>query len=413
MKTTCWLSIGLVMGLVFCLTGVALGEDWPEFRGPERNGVSKETGLLKSWPAEGPTLLWTATGCGMGWSSAAIADGTIYIAGDVGNNCQVMALGLDGKEKWRKAIGRAGDHRQYPGARSTPTVDGDKVYCLGPMGDLTCLNTKDGNVQWTVNIVERFGGRPPAWLYSESVLIDGDNVICTPGGRDATLAALNKKTGATVWTSKGLSDPAGYASPIVFKVGAGKIISTLTARGVVGVSATNGGFLWRYDRPANGTANCPSPVFYKDSVFCASGYNTGGGLVQVSVSRTGSSIRQVWETGDLVNHHGGYVVVDDHIYGYSDRGGWSCLKFASGERTYAERGVGKGSVIAADGMLYCLSEGRTVGLVKINPARYELVSQFRLPTRGRYPSWAHPSIANGRLYLRDEDSLMCYDIKAK
>ena len=407
------LSMVISVIVVVSIQGGALADDWPQFGGPARNNISKETGLLKQWPPEGPQLLWTVSGCGTGFSSAAIAGGAIYVDGNAGQNCQMTAFDLSGNVKWQKPFGRAGKGGGHPGARSTPTVDGDSIYCLGPVGDLGCMDAKTGQLRWSVDIISRFKGRVPPWDLSESVLIDGNNVICTPGGPDATIVALNKRTGDTVWTSKGLSDAPGYASPIVFKAGPGRIIATLTQRGVVGVNAANGNFLWRYDRPANGTANVPSPVFYKDSVFCATGYGRGGGLIRVSASATGSSVQQVWETADLVNHHGGYVIVDDHIYGYSDRGGWMCLDFNSGARVWANGGIGKGSVIYADGMLYCLSEGRTVGLMKANPEKYELVSQFKLSTRGAEPSWAHPSIANGRLYLRDDDKLMCYDVKGK
>ncbi len=414
MRHVRWLRVLLIVVMVAGFAGVgAFADDWPQFRGPERNGVSTETGLLKQWPAGGPKLLWTASGCGVGFSSAAIVGNMVYTSGDIDGRSHVVAFDLDGKRKWQRSIG--GAYRgQYPGMRSTPTVDGDNLYCLGGQGDLACMEAKTGRPRWSVNIIGRFRGRVPKWGLAESVLIDGNNVICTPGGRDATLVALNKRTGKTVWTSAGLSDSPGYASPIVFKVGPGRIISTLTAKGLVGVSAKNGRFLWRYDRPYNKTANCPTPLFHKGAVFSASGYNTGGGLVRINASRTSVSIRELWQTRDLVNHHGGFVIVDDHVYGHSNRGGWTCLEFATGRRTHSNKGVGKGSVIAADGMLYCFSEGGgTVGLVKADPGSYQIVSRFRIPQGGSGSTWAHPSIANGRLYLRHGDKLFCYDIKAK
>ena len=400
--------------MVFGLVAVgAFAEDWPQFRGPDRNGVSKETGLLTQWPQGGPELLWTADGCGLGFSSVAIADGTIYVSGDSGQSCQVVALDLEGKVKWRRPFGQAHTRGRFPGTRSTPTVDGNSVYCLGPQGDLGCIDAKSGRLRWSVNIIKRFRGRNIQWKLSESVLVDGNNVICTPGANNATLAALNRNTGATVWTSKGLSDRAAYASPIAYKVGPGRIISTLTASGLVGVNAANGNFLWRYDRPSNRTANCPTPVFYRGAVFSASAYNTGGGLVRITASRSRVSINEIWQTADMDNHHGGFVVINDHIYGHGNRSGWLCIDFNTGRTIWRDRGVGKGSVISADGMLYCFSEGRTMGLVKVNPNRYELVSQFRMPRAGSRPTWAHPAIANGKLYLRDDDKLFCYDIKAK
>ncbi len=415
MRHVRWLRDLLIVVVVAGLTCTAVfADDWPQFRGPKRNGVSAETGLLKQWPAGGPKFLWTASGCGVGFSSAAIAKNTVYTSGDIDGKAHVIAFDLDGKPKWRRSFGQGHPRGRFPGTRSTPTVDGDSVYCLGPQGDLSCVDAGTGRPRWSVNIIKRFRGRNITWKLAESVLIDGNNVICTPGGRDATLAALNKRTGATVWTSAGLSDPPGYASPIIFKVGPGRIISTLTAKSLVGVSADDGHFLFRYDRPIRDGANCPTPVFHRGCVFTAAGYGTGGKLIKVNAGRTSVTTRQAWETKALVNRHGGFVIVDDHIYGHSARGDWVCLDFKTGRRTYSNKGVGRGSVIAADGMLYCFSErGGTVALVKADPNSHEIVSRFRIPQGGSGATWAHPSIANGRLYLRHADKLFCYDIKAK
>lgn len=413
MSRSMWLNISMAVLLLGFATVAAYADDWPQFGGPDRNGISKETGLLKQWPTGGPKLIWMAEGIGKGYSSAAIAGQTIYVTGNVGADCVMTAFGLDGKEKWHQVFGRAGKGGGMPGSRSTPTVDGDSVYCLAAMGDLSCLDSKTGKPRWSLDFASRFKGHSGGWEYAESVLIDGNNLICTPGGPDACIVALNKNNGETVWTSNGLSDPAGYASCILFKVGKARMIATLTGKGLVAVSAGNGTFLWRWDRPSNTTANCPSPFFYKDSVFCASGYDRGGGLVHVSVTDTGSSINQVWDTRDLVNHHGGYVIINDHIYGHCDKIGWRCLDFATGNVTWTSEGVGKGSVTSADGMLYCLGENHVLGLVVVDPTKFVSAGQFNLPTKGPDPSWAHPSLSNGRLYIRDNETLMCYDVKGK
>lgn len=404
---------GLVAVLLVAVSTAVLADDWPQWGGPNRDAVSKETGLLKAWPEGGPTLLWTASGCGAGYGSPSVAAATIYLTGDFGYETAVVAFGLDGTQKWKTTYGRSHtDKGTYPGARSEPTVDGAMVYSLGPQGDLVCLDAKTGERKWGLNILQDFKGRSPDWKVAESVLIDGNNLICTPGGRDATIVALDKKTGRTIWTSKGLSDPPAYSSCILYKVGNVSMISTLTAKGLVGVDARTGQFLWRYDRPANGTASIPTPVFHDDRVFCASGYGVGGGQVQITVGNGSVSAQQTWETKNMVNHHGGYVYLDGYLYG-NHNNGWSCLDWKTGEQKWFNRGVGKGSCIAAEGMLYCLNEGRGMGLVKAGPERFEMVSRFMIPGGQPNNSWAHPVIANGRLYVRHWDNLYCFDIKAK
>ena len=406
--------LALVMALCVLPAAAGLAADWPQFRGPNRDGKSSETGLLKAWPTEGPKLLWKATGCGAGFSSPVIVGDTIYTAGDVDGQAAVVAFTLDGKPKGKlpfaKAIG-VGDANYHPGFRSTPTIDGGALFILGADGELVCANNKTLQRVWGFNILQKFGGKCGSWKLAESVLIDGDKLICTPGGPNATIVALDKKTGNPSWTSKGLSDPAAYASCIKFAVGNIPMYATMTEKGVVGVSANTGQFLWRYDRPANGTANCPSPVFGDGRVFEATGYNSGGGQVEIKVAGANVTASQTWETKDMVCHHGGYVLVDGFLYG-NHGGAWACLDWKTGAKKWTGRGVGKGCVIYADGMLYCQGEGKSIGLVEAKPDGFKQVSQFPLPPDGKGELWAHPAISNGRLYIRHGDVLFCYDIKA-
>ncbi len=384
--------------------------DWPQFRGPARDGQSPETGLLKSWPADGPKLLWTATGCGQGYSSPVIVGDTVYTLGDVEGKGCLITFTLDGKPGKTVPVCKA-NSGEFAGPHSTPTVEGGMVYCFGPQGDLEGLNAKTLEKVWAVNVCEKFQGKVPGWRYSESPLVDGDHVICSPGGPDAALVALNRKTGETVWTSKGLSDPAAYASTVKMTVDKLPMIVAQTAKSLVGVNAATGAPLWHYKRPANGTANAPSPVFSGNQVFEATGYGKGGGAVDLTVSGGAVTATQAWETKDMDCHHGGYVLVNGHLYG-NNGGGWTCLDFKTGETKWKAGGVGKGCVIYADGMLYTQGESsHEIGLVKAAPDAFTLVSKFKLPSAEKTSLWAHPAIANGRLYIRYGDSLYCYDIK--
>jgi len=406
--------------LVSCLTALCLiltsaamlsAADWPQFRGPERNGKSAETGLLKTWPDGGPKLLWKATGCGVGYSSPAIAKSAIYTAGDIGGQSCLVAFGTDGKAKGRLAFARGGPRGERAGMRSTPTVHGGMIYLLNPEGELLCASAANLRKRWQVNILRAFGGRNISWKLAESILVVGNMAVCTPGGQDAGIVALNRQNGKPIWASKGLSDQAAYASCMLMKVGRLPMITTMTAKGLVGVSAASGQFLWRWDRPANRTANCPSPVFEGNRIFEATGYGNGGGAVDIVVRGNRVSAQQAWETRDMVCHHGGYVLIDGHVYG-NHGSGLACIDFKTGQTKWRGRGAGKGSVVYADGRLYCYGEGGTVALVEAKPDGYSLVSQFKLPAGGSGQHWAHPAIADGRLYIRHGDALFCFDIKA-
>lgn len=391
--------------------GGALAADWPQWRGPARDAISRETGLLKSWPAEGPRLLWKATGLGGGYSAPSVAGKRVYGMSYRGDDEVVWALDeATGKEVWRTVIARANKTDiGYPeGSRCTPTVDGGKVYAVGASGDLVCLDTS-GRILWRKSLVKDFGGQIPGWGFTESPLIDGEKLIVTPGGASATLVALNKNTGEVIWKSA-IGDPAHYSSAIIADAAGKRQYIQFLSGGVVGVSAQDGKLLWRYDRPANRTANISTPIYSKDHVFAASAYRTGGGLAKLTANGEGIEAKEVYFTRQMQNHHGGMVLVKDHLYGF-DESNLTCIHFATGEVAWSNRSVGKGSLAAADGLLFVRGERGPVALVEANPAQYVEKSRFEQPDRSTHNAWPHPVIANGRLYLRDQDVLLCYDVK--
>ena len=387
--------------------------DWPQWRGPQRDAVSKETGLLKKWPENGPPLAWRVTGLGVGYSSVSIAGDRIYTMGDIGGSGQVIALALDGGKKlWTAKVGRPGG--DYEGTRSTPTVDGDRVYALGQWGDLVCLDAASGKEHWRKNLEKDFGGRMMSgWGYSESVLVDGDKVVCTPGGPKGTILALNKNTGKEVWRTKDFTDSAAYSSIVPAEIAGRRQYVQLTDANVVGVAPEDGKVLWKAARRGR-TAVIPTPIVHDDHVFVTSGYNVGCNLFKITKQGDKFSAQQVYANNDMENHHGGVVLVGEHVYGTGDNM-LVCLDFKTGKEAWKDRSVGKGSITAADGMLYVRSEGGegTVALVEATPEEYREVSRFDQPDRSDKNAWAHPVIAGGKLYLRDQDVLFCYDVKAK
>lgn len=390
--------------------------DWPQWQGLDRTAKSKETGLLKAWPKEGPPLAWKAKGLGDGFGTPSIAAGRVFAMGNREKTEYVICLNeKDGTEAWATALGPGRGGGGDPGPRCTPTVDGDLLYVLGRGGTLACLQAADGKEVWRKEMKKDFSGKVGGWEYSESPLVDGDRLIVTPGGATATLAALNKKTGETVWqapVSKGSG--AEYSSVIAVDIEGTRQYIQFLKGGVVGIAASDGKFLWRYDKPANGTANCSTPIYSDGHVFAASAYGNGGGLAKLSKEGDGFKAEEVYFTKEMKNHHGGMILLDGHIYG-SDEGRLTCLEYKTGKVKWAERATGKGSIAYADGRLYYRNEGGkgSVFLVEATPEKYVEHGRFEPPDRTRLNSWAHPVIANGKLYVRDQDVLHCYDVKAK
>ena len=385
--------------------------DWPQWRGPARSAISPETGLLRSWPAAGPPRVWAASNLGSGFGSIAVSRDRVYVQGMRNNQSVVSALNrADGKLLWTRPVGRAVDNYQGPGPRGTPTVDADRIYVLTENGDLAALRLQDGTIAWQRNILRDFGGRNLGWLISESPLVDGNNVIVSPGGRGAGMAALDKTTGKTVWVSKELSDEAGYASPIVADVQGVRTIMTLTSEAGVGVRASDGKLMWRHQSVANGTANIATPVYSENRVFYTSDYGTGGALLALRAMNGEVRAQEVYFTRDMQNHHGGVIAIGTTLYGFHNSI-LTCMEFATGKVMWRHRSVGKGSLAYADGHLYILSENNVVGLAEATPAAYREKGRFTIPDQG-WPSWAHPVISGGRLYVRDQGILTAYNIRA-
>ena len=404
-------QVSLLIGAVLLgVSALQAAADWPQWQGRDRTRMSQETGLLKEWPASGPRVLWTATGLGSGYGSMAVAGDRIFVQGARGGSSVVIALNrADGKELWSKALGASEMDDKGPGPRGTPTIDGDRLYVLTESGDLAGLKT-DGTVVWQRNILRDFGGRQLQWLISESPLVDGPHVIVSPGGPGAGIVKLDKMTGQTVWTAKDLSDPAGYSSIIAADVQGVRTYMTFTAAAGVGVRASDGKVMFRYPRAANRTANITTPIFFNNKVFFTSAYGTGGGLLDLTAQNGEVAAKEVYFTLNMKNHHGGVVLVDGHLYGFNDSI-LSCLDFATGTEVWRDRSVGKGSVTFADGSLYIQGENNVVGLAEATPAGYREKGRFNIPDKG-LPSWAHPVISEGRLYVRNQDTLLVYDIKA-
>jgi len=417
-----------VCALSVILEGGLQAADWPQWRGPNRDGVCTETGLLKQWPQGGPKLLWEISGLGPGYSTVTIANGKLYIMGDRkvrGETAQyVYAYDLNTrKELWAAKVGQPHDD----GPRCSPTVDGDLVYAIGTSGDVVCIAVDSGKVVWTKNLLTDLGGASnPGWKFSESPLIDGDKLLCTPGGHKAVIAALNKKTGELIWQcpmpdiGRNGKDEAGYSS-IVISQGAGvKQYVQLTNEGVVGVSA-EGKFLWGYNRIANKVANIPTVVIDGDYVFTSTAYETGAALLKLVSDGGGVKALEVYwlDKRQFQNHHGGFVKVGDYIYGghNHNKGEPECIEMKTGKVMWHadQPGKGSGCVLYADGNLYFRYEDGLVALVEATPEKYNLKSTFTPPARpgATGTAWAHPVISDGKLYLRHADVLFCYDIKAQ
>ncbi len=404
----------------------ASSSDWPQWRGPARDGLSKENGLLKQWPAGGPKLLWQVNDIGDGYSTPAVVGKRIYLMSNRGmDNEFVQALSTqNGKPVWTTRVGNVGNPNQnppYPKARSTPTVDGNFIYALGSDGDLVCLEAKNGKIRWQKNLRKDFGGQPGEWAYAESPLVDGDVVVVTPGGKDATIVALNKKTGNTIWKSAVPDgDNAAYASAIVVNGGGRKQYVQSLTKGFVGVDAKTGQFLWRYKEVAKGPAQYFTPVARGDYVY-GGALGVGGGLVRLKPDTAGVATEQVYFIRGLPNGIGGAVLVGDHLYGTEVGQNLVAAEFTTGKVKWQDKSFGWASVAYADGHLYLHGINGDVALVEASPDAYRERGRFTPPAQpkkkqvGPYPegAFAYPVIAGGRLYIRDLGTLWAYDIKQK
>lgn len=405
------ISIPLFIALTTLTT--VLGTDWPQWRGVERNGISTETGLLQEWPKEGPALRWKATDIGSGYSSPTIVEGKVYLQTTKGDKEAAICLDeATGKKVWSTEFGTVGPNQgpQYPGTRATPTIDGGQLYCLASNGELACMDRLTGSLKWKKHLRTDFEGKPGMWVYSESVLIDGDHLICTPGGATATLAALNKANGDVVWRcAVPGGDTAEYASIMIVQNGATKQYVQFLRKGVIGVDAATGKFLWRYAKTVDVGANILTPVVSGNKVF-TSGSRTGGAVIEVVADGESSKANEIYFNKAITPSIGGAVLVDKHLYCTTSQA-LICVEFETGKVKWSERSVGAAAICYADGRLYVRGfKSGEVALVAPSPDSYQEKSRFKQPDRSKIDAWPHPVVANGGLFLRDQETLLCYDV---
>jgi len=399
----------------------AASSDYPQWRGPQRNGVSPDTGLLQAWPEDGPKLRWKIDQIGSGYGAPAVVGNRVYLLANDGlENEFVQALAAtDGRRLWQTRLGNVGNPKQdpnFPAARSTPTVEGDLLWALGSGGDLVCAETATGAVRWRHSLRSDFAGKPGAWAYAESPLVDGEAVICTPGGSEGTLVAFDKKSGEVLWKSAlAQAGEAAYASAIVVETGGVKQYVQLLQKGLFGVEAGSGRFLWQYPRPTSRyNANIPTPFASEGCIYVGSA-GTGGGAIRLEAGAGGVQFRELYFGPKFPTAIGGVVKVGDYLYGTTDQA-LVCFQFASGQARWEERALGAASICVADGRLYLHGENGEVALVEPSPEAYRLKGRFAPPESPQRKgpmekAWAYPVVAGGGLYVRDHHMLWCYDVR--
>jgi outer membrane protein assembly factor BamB len=399
---------------VIALEAVAQAGDCPRFRGPAGDGIFPETGLLKQWPEAGPKLAWSATGLGQGYSSAVVGSGTVYVTGmDDQKQGHLFAFGQDGALKWKTAYGPELDRKgpAAAGTRGTPTLDGDRVILMTGFGKVVILDAVKARVLKTIDLLDRFGAKQAQFGFAECVLVDGNKIICSPGGPDASLVALNKENGETIWQTKGLSQATGYCAARIVGQGDRRLVLTMVAQAVVAVDPETGKVLWQHGYPHRAGVQPNPPLFVDGMVYVSSGMGTGGAMMDLTDKDPNAAPK--WTDKTLDCQMQGTVLVNGYIYGtaQSENKGLVCLEWKTGKVMWSAPEVKQAVVVAADGMLYMYDQDGTVHLVKPNPKAFEQVSQFSV-SAGTNEHWAHPTIANGRLYIRHGDALMAYDIRA-
>jgi outer membrane protein assembly factor BamB len=403
----------VLVTVILSLSAVASNlafDDWPQWRGPKRDGISGERGLLKDWPAGGPPILWRTAGAGTGYSSFSTAKGRLYTLGARGSTEYLMAYdAVSGKKLWEIPHGRRFGNDMGDGPRSTPTFDGDRLYTFGASGDLSVVEAATGKVFWKMNLLDKFGGSNLRWGLSESPLVLGDRILVSPGGRGAAIVALNKTDGSVIW--KSLGDEPGYSSAVVHEANGVREAVYFTGERALGVDIETGKLLWSYNQVANQTANIATPIVRGNQVFLSSAYGTGAALLDLTPVGNKVTARQVYFTRDMRNHHATSVLVGDYLYGFSDAI-LTAMKFDSGQVAWRDRSVGKGSVVFADNRLYLYSERGVVGLAEASPDGYREHGRFQI-SAGNEPTWSHPIVANGALFIRDQDHIYAFDVRQK
>jgi outer membrane protein assembly factor BamB len=409
--------------LIALLSSKTEGQKISDWRPENRTGVSAETGLIKSWPSNGPTLLWSNLDLGKGYSQPSFGTNTIYITGNVSKDDLLYALSPDGKIVWKTVVGRAWNGSN-PESRATPTVEGTKVYTCSGFGDIACIDGITGKTIWSYKGSELNKGTYGIWGIAESLLADANNIYFSPGGPETMTIALNKSTGDVIWKSESLNDKPGYVSPILINYAGKNIIINVSMSYIFGVDASNGKILWKVSHELSSDPEmrkfelikCTTPLYNDGMVYVTGGYDTGGMMVRIGAD--GNSATVLWTDPVLDNHHGGVVLVKGLIYGSNwlnnNKGNWCCIDWKTGKKMWEEPWNSKGSIISAEGMLYIYDERNgNVGLVNATPEKFDLVSSFKVTLGNTGPFWAHPVIHNGILYLRHTNALMAYNIKAK
>jgi len=383
---------------------------WPAFNGTNHDNISTDKGLLKSWPEGGPKLLWKFSKCGKGYATVSVADNKIFTAGDAKSKTLVTALDMNGKLLWQAENGKAWTGA-YPGARSTPVFSEGIVYHISGGGRLAAFDANTGAEKWNY-IFKDQGGTHGNWGYAESVTLDGNNLICMPGGSKVLCVALDKKTGKQVWAGDGIGDNASYCSGTLVTHKGKKMLLTLSAKYALGIDPKDGKLLWKFPYPTSYDVHATTPVYKDGLVYITSGYGTEDKILKLSDS--GDSVKEFWSGKNIDNHHGGVVMLDGFIYGAGDKyKGWHCMELATGKEIWKANGVGKGSVTYADGMLYCYSERGQVALVEASNNGYKEKGNFKVESEGSDPYWNHPVVTGGKLYLRHENDLFVYDVKGR
>jgi outer membrane protein assembly factor BamB len=401
----------LVLSLSFFLSTLIAGDIRSQWRGPQRDGIYAEKDLLSKWPAAGPSLVWTAENLGEGFSSAAVTEHSIYITGMRTATGYLTCLDHKGKQRWQMTYGPEWDGG-HDGARTTPTVVDDKIYLMSGEGKVVCVDTRDGKINWQVDLIRTFAARNLEWGMTESLLVDGDRVFCTPGGQRAMMVILNRDTGKTIKVIEGNGEESAYCSPVLIAHNGKPLVLTMTAKSVVGIDAISGDYLWKYTHKTRYDINPNTPLYHEGSIYSVSGYGTGGQLYRLSPD--GKKVTKVWANKTMDSQTGSAVLMKGYLYGSGhENKGWHCVEWQTGKLMYTSKELGrKGNIICADGFFYCYDENGSIGLVRPNPQKFDLISAFKIE-KGTGPHWAHPVISGGYLYVRHGDALMVYDIKAK
>lgn len=397
------------------IASMAVADDWSQWRGNHRDGKSQETGLMATWPEGGPRLLWQTNDLGSGFSTPSSAAGSVYlICNQAMEKEEVVALSLaDGSRRWATKIGAVGKNNgpQYPGSRSTPTIDGNLLFALGSDGDLACLDAKSGSIKWAMNLRTEFGGKPGAWAYTESPLIDGDVLVCSPGGEDATVVALNKADGSVIWKSPlAEADNASFSSPIAATIDGTKQYVLFLSKGLVGLNAQTGQELWRYTNTSDKDANVQTPVTDGRFVYSAAG-RVGGGLVRVTSGN--AEPEEVYFAKTIPSGMGGSILIDGKLYGSSGPT-QICVDFQTGEPVWQDRSIGTGALCYVDGKLIIHGENNEVAMISATGDGYQELGRFtppNAPDRGSSKAWTYPIVVDGKLIIRDVGTVWCYDLR--